>query len=162
MELDEVAQKRLSEISAAEFLQVLDRMEAGGQPTPPEEATVGDVLSGAWAARRLSAGGLPEKKKVEREKWPVEKFAPEKPPEHFPEKKKVELEKHPMEGFPEKKKVELEKPPGEGFPEKKKVELEKPEIEKQSIENPPDILTNMRDMGDRLSRIEEALSKLSK
>jgi hypothetical protein len=81
--------------------------------------------------------------------------------EGFPEKKKVELEKAPMEGFPEKKKVELEKAPTEGFPEKKKVELEKPELEKQSVELPPDLSTTISRLDDRLSTIEEQLSKLA-
>ena len=121
---DELGEKRLSEISAAEFLQLLEQADEPGQQGQPEEATVRDVLTGARAARRLPIGGLPEKKKLEREKWPLEKFAPEKL--------------------------------GEGFPEKKKVELEK-----QQVELPPDVLTQLQTMADRLSAIEEQLSKPS-
>ena len=137
IDIDEVADKRLSEISAAEFLQVLEQVgTAGGAATA--DLTVKDVLAG-----RLPIGGWPEKKKVEREKWPLEKFAPEKYYEHFPEKKKLELEKQQLEGFPEKKKVELEKLP----------------IEKQSIEGPGGI--ELTGLGDRLTAIEEQLAKLS-
>jgi len=179
IDLDDVAGKRLTEISAAEFLQLLEQVQAGAYPPPSDEATVGDVLAGAASAQRLGAGGLPEKKKLEREtfpekkkveleKQPVEGF-PEKKKvelekqqvEGYPEKKKVELEKQSGEGFPEKKKVELEKQSGEGFPEKKKVELEKPDIEKQSVEPPSDLATTMSQFDDRLATIEQQLSKLS-
>src|SRR5918997_78395 len=135
IDLDEVADKRLSEISAAEFLQALEQVQAGGQPTSSADATVRDVLGGAAAGQWWGGGGLPEKKKLEREK-----FAPEKLPEQFPEKKKVELEKAPMEGFPEKEKAELEK---------------------QSVELPPDLSTTISRLDDRLSTIEEQLSKLA-
>lgn len=83
IDLDDVAGKRLTEISAAEFLQLLEQVQAGAYPPPSDEATVGDVLAGAASAQRLGAGGLPEKKKLERET--------------FPEKKKVELEKPDIE-----------------------------------------------------------------
>jgi hypothetical protein len=131
IDLDDVAGKRLTEISAAEFLQLLEQVQAGAQPPPSDEATVGDVLAGAASAQRLGAGGLPEKKKVERE------------------------------SFPEKKKVELEKQQVEGFPEKKKVELEKPDIEKQSVELPSDLATTISQFDDRLATIEQQLAKLS-
>ena len=173
VDLEEMADKRLSEISAADFLQLLEQGEALGEQASPEEATVRDVLVGTRAALRLPVGGLPEKKKVEREKWPLEKFAPEKLYEQLPEKKKVELEKQQVEGFPEKKKVELEKQQVEGFPEKKKVELEKQqvegflgakkvEIERQSVEPAPDVLAEVRSLGDRLAAIEEQLSRLAR
>src|SRR5918997_328822 len=90
IDLDEVADKRLSEISAAEFLQALEQVQAGGQATTSTDATVGDVLAGAAAGRWWGGGGLPEKKKVEQENAAAEKL-----PEQFPEKKKVELEKAP-------------------------------------------------------------------
>jgi hypothetical protein len=64
--LDEVGDRRLSEISAADFLQVLEQAEASGQQARPEDVTVRDAVVGARAAFRLpSRGGLPEKKKVE-------------------------------------------------------------------------------------------------
>ena len=137
---EELGQKRLSEISAAEFLQLLEQAAAPVEGGSPEDATVGDVLVGVRAAHRMPVGGLPEKKKLEREKWPLEKFAPEKLYEQFPEKKKVELEKLQIENFPEKKKVELEK---------------------QQVELPPDILSALTTLGDRLAAIEKQLSKPS-
>jgi hypothetical protein len=136
IDLDEVAGKRLSEISAADFLQALEQVQVSGESTTSAEATVGDVLAGAAATQRWGGG--------------------------FPEKKKVELEKTSMEGLPEKKKVELEKTSMEGLPEKKKVELEKPQIEKQSVELPSDLSTTISRLDDRLATIEEQLSKLSK
>jgi hypothetical protein len=111
IEANEKAGKRLSEITAAEFLELLEqRVGASGQQAATGEATVRDALAGAAAASRW----VPEKKKVELELPEKKKVERE-----FPEKKKVELE------VPEKKKVELEKTQLEGFPEKKKVELEK-------------------------------------
>jgi hypothetical protein len=107
IDLDSIGDKRLSEISAADFLRVLNT-QGGAAAQPPEELTVRDAI------------GLPEKKKLEREKFPGEKSI-EKLWEGFPEKKKYELEKAQIEkpiekfapeNFPEKKKVELEKPPG--------------------------------------------------
>jgi hypothetical protein len=138
IDIDEVAGKRLSEISAAEFLQALQQMGTVGAAATAD-LTVEDVLAG-----RLPIGGWPEKKKVEREKWPLEKFAPEKYHEQLPEKKKLELEKQQLEGFPEKKKVELEKLP----------------IEKQSLEGPGGM--ELTSLSDRLTAIEEQLAKLSR
>jgi hypothetical protein len=152
IDLDEVADKRLSEISAAEFLHALEQADAMPEPVPREEATVRDLLAGARAAVRLPIGGIREKRKLEREKLPIEKLSIEKTFEGFPEKKKVELEK----AF---EKHDLEKAI-EGFPEKKKVELEKPPFEKQNIES-PDVLTHLSQLSDRLSRIEEQLSRPS-
>src|SRR5215211_6216041 len=111
IDLDEMGDRRLSEMTAAEFVQCLEQAAGAPHPVAADDLTLREVLAGARPIR------LPEKKKVELEKSPVE---------GFPEKKKVELENSPVEGFPEKKKVELEKSPVEGFPEKKKVELEKP------------------------------------
>jgi hypothetical protein len=74
IDLDEVGGKRLSEISAADFLQALEQVQASGESTTSAEATVGDVLAGAAATQRLGAGGFPEKKKVELEKQPMEGF----------------------------------------------------------------------------------------
>ena len=77
--------------------------------------------------------------------------------EGFPEKKEVELHKQQVEGFPEKKKVELEKQQVEGFLGAKKVE-----IERQSVEPAPDVLAEVRSLGDRLAAIEEQLSRLAR
>lgn len=137
--LDEVGDQRLSEISAADFLQVLEQAEALGQQTRPEEVTVRDAVVGARAAFRLpSRGGFPEKKKVEREKQHLEK----EPEKLAPEKG--------FEGFPEKKKVELEKVRWEGSFDKVKADNEQP------IE-----LAQVAGLADRLTAIEEKLSQQS-
>jgi hypothetical protein len=148
IDLDELGDKPLSEISAAEFLQALEQAEALGAPVAAEDVTVKDALAGARAAFRLPfGGGLPEKKKVEREKFPLEK-APEKLFEGFPEKKKVELEKQQLEKAPEKL--------FEGFPEKKKVELEKPPLER-----PAEPGGALDELSARLTKIEDQLSRRS-
>jgi hypothetical protein len=144
IDLDEVGEKRLSEISAAEFLQALEQAEALGAEVSPEDVTVKDALAGARAAFRLPGGGLPEKKKLELEKPAIEKLH-----EGFPEKKKVELEKLPIE------KPQIEKL-YEGFPEKKKVELEKPPFER-----PIEAVGVAEQLGERLTRIEEQLARLT-
>ena len=144
IDLDELGEKRLSEISAAEFLEALE--QAG--PVSAGDVTVKDALAGARAAFRLPLGGPAEKKKVELEKQPFEKQQIEKLFEGFPEKKKVELEKAPFE------KQQIEKLI-EGFPEKKKLELEK-----QQFERPVDPGV-AEQLSDRLDRIEQQLSRLA-
>ena len=157
--LDEVGDRRLSEISAADFLQVLEQAEASGHQAKPEDVTVRDAVVGARAAFRLpSRGGLPEKKKVEREKQNLEKEPEkllwEKGFEGLPEKKKVELEKLSLEGQ-EKKKVELEKPSWE------KVRWEGP-INKVKADNEQPIeVAEVAGLADRLTAIEEKLSQQS-
>ncbi len=159
IDLDDIADRSLSDISAADFLAALERAQGAREPVSPENATVRDALEGR-------VGGLPEKKKVEREKQPLEKLLPEKSfeksHEGFPEKKKVELEKQMLEKTPVEKSHE-------GFPEKKKVELEKQMLEKhvfekqpekQSIENPPEIMAAGRSLTDRLASIEAKLAGL--
>ena len=149
IDLDEVGDKRLSEISAAEFLQALEQADALGQQVSPEEVTVKDAIAGARAAFRLPIGGPREKKKVVLEKLPFEKQQIEKLHEGFPEKKKVELEKGQFE------KQQIEKF-HEGFPEKKKLELEKP-----SFERPVEPGGVAEQLSERLTRIEQQLSRLA-
>ncbi len=134
IDLDDIADRSLSDISAADFLAALERAQGAREPVSPENATVRDALEGR-------VGGLPEKKKVEREKQPLEKLLPEK-----------SFEKS-HEGFPEKKKVELEKQMLE-----KHVFEKQPE--KQSIENPPEIMAAGRSLTDRLASIEAKLAGL--
>jgi hypothetical protein len=144
IEANEKAGKRLSEITAAEFLELLEqRVGASGQQAATGEATVRDALAGAAAASRW----VPEKKKVELELPEKKKVERE-----FPEKKKVELE------LPEKKKVELEKTQLEGVPEKKKVELEK-QMPEDVITQPADLLGEIRSVSERLTKIEQQIAK---
>ena len=99
--LDEIADRSLSEISAADFLEVLERE---GSPTPEPARELGqvrvkDVLAGLSVAGRV----FPEKKKAEREQFPKRReWGGYLPP--ITEKKKVELEKHlfeiPQDPFP--------------------------------------------------------------
>jgi hypothetical protein len=151
----ELASKRMGEITAAEFLQALEDAEPVGRNVSAD-ATVGDVLgvSPRLPEKKKVELELPEKKKVELEKSQIEvpekkKVELEKTQVEIPEKKKVELE------LPEKKKVELEKPRFE-FPEKQKVELERPDPGDLG-DPPPDMLAEVRRIGERLTRIEQQL-----
>ena len=92
IDFDEMVDKRLDEISAADLVRALEQRDLPTAGAAPEELTVRDLLGGGATALRW-----PEKKKVEREKWPLEKLLPEKFIEQFPEKKKFELEKLPFE-----------------------------------------------------------------
>jgi hypothetical protein len=76
--LDEIDEERLRQISAADFLEALNS----------------STMSTITAARVLRF--FPEKKKYELEKWEPEKWTPEKQWPEFNEKKKVELEPHPL------------------------------------------------------------------
>ena len=97
IDFDAVVDKPLDQITAADFLRILQERETPGQSAATENLTVRDVVHGGSVAG-LHWGPWPEKKKIEREKWPLEKFAPEKLlVEGFHEKKKFELEKLPFE-----------------------------------------------------------------
>jgi hypothetical protein len=118
---DELADRPLEEVTAAEFLEAL---ESGGVSARdlavwPEkkkvELTVEPENFGGVRIKDLIPVLRNEKKKLERELPPF-----------LGEKKKVELEPQPQPQpfLPEKKKVELELPQIPNLGEKKKVELE--------------------------------------
>jgi hypothetical protein len=140
---EELADRPLEEITAAEFLEALE--------------------SGGLSARDLAV--WPEKKKVELTVEP-ENFGGVKVKDLIPvlrnEKKKVERELPPFWG--EKKKVELEPQPPPFLGEKKKLELELPQIpdpgEKKKVElepQPGDILGRPQPFtfDEVLDRLEE-------
>jgi hypothetical protein len=132
IDFEEIADKRLADVSAADFLNVLQQGGAPAEPKPPEELTVRDALAGG-GAQQIWGGGFPEKKKIEREKQPLEKLMVEKwRPEKF------------IENFPEKKKFELEKLP----------------FEKQAVERQFDPAIDVTGLGERLTAIEAKLAGL--